>query len=123
MIIAMSGSPLLFAAGVAGGPIPPSAVPFIALLFAMLAVWLFLVSWLFSRLRDRHASTYEAMGSPSLFWNNSVRGNWLFLKFLISSQWRDLGDSEVSKAIHCLRISLIVYPILFLACVALLFLG
>lgn len=124
MIIAMSRSPLLFAIGVvAGGPIPPREIPFLALLFAMLAAWLVLVSWLFSRLRDRHAPTYEAMGSPSLFRNNSARCNWLFLRFLCSSDWRDLGDPAASKVIHSLRILLVVYPILFLACAAILFLG
>ena len=59
-----------------------------ALLMAMVATWFVLISWLFRRLRERHASTYEAMGSPTLFWNNSIRNNWLFMKFLFSSEWR-----------------------------------
>jgi hypothetical protein len=75
------------------------ATAWFAVLFAMVAVWFVLISWLFRRLRDHHASTYEAMGSPSLFWNNSMRNNWLFMKFLFGSQWRELGDPAIANCL------------------------
>jgi hypothetical protein len=119
----MSSVAFPFVIGVAGGPFPLVAIPLFGVLFAMVAVWFILCSWLFHRLRVLHHSTYEAMGSPSLFWNNSLRNNWLFLKFLLSSHWRELDDSAISRVIPFLRVWLVVYPFLFAALLVLLFLG
>jgi hypothetical protein len=77
-------------------------------LFILAIVWLGLIVWLFRRLRLRHPATYEAMGSPSLFWNNSMRNNWLLLKFLFGGQWRALGDARLSAVIRGMRVLLIV---------------
>jgi hypothetical protein len=93
-----------------------------AVLLAMVATWFILVSWLFSRLRNRHAVIYETMGSPSLFWNSSPRNNWLFLKFIFSSQWRTLGDPAVAKAVRFMRIFLVFYTCFFLSFVGFFFL-
>jgi hypothetical protein len=84
-----------------------------ALLMAMVATWFVLISWLFSRLRERHASTYEAMGSPTLFWNYSNRNNWLFMKFLFSSEWRGLNDPAVANVCRFMRIFIIAFYFLF----------
>jgi len=73
---------------------------------AMAGVWLVLVVWLFCRLRDRHASTYVALGSPNLFWNNTLRSQWLFLRFLYSSRRHELGDESASKVVGLLRVLL-----------------
>ena len=89
-----------------------------ALLMAMVATWFVLISWLFRRLRERHASTYEAMGSPTLFWNNSIRNNWLFMKFLFSSEWRGLRDPAVANVCRFMRIFIVVYFLFFLGFVA-----
>src|SRR5262245_378994 len=88
--------------------------PWVVLIFAMVAVWFVLSSWLFHRLRKRHASTYEAMGSPGVFWNNSWRSSWLFMKFLFGSQWRELADPAVAIACRFMRVFLIAYILLFL---------
>jgi len=109
--------------GVAGGPIPPMAVAFFVMLFATAAVWLLLIARLFSLLRDRHPAAYEAMGSPSLFWNNSVRNQWLFLKFVMTSRGRNFDDREIVRLVGFIRIILVVYPMLFVAGAAALFLG
>jgi hypothetical protein len=101
----------------------PIVVPWFSALFAMVVLWFVLVSWVFSRLRKRHPSTYEAMGSPTLFWNNSPRGNWLFLKFLYSSRWRELGDSTVSNIVRFMRVYFVIYLVLFLALVAFVFIA
>jgi hypothetical protein len=44
-------------------------------LFVMGLIWLALNQWLIQRLRKYHASTYEALGSPRLFANNSPRNS------------------------------------------------
>jgi hypothetical protein len=99
---------------VGGRPVDARIVlSFFAVLFPMVAVWFVLLSWFFRRLRNRHTATYETLGSPSLFWNNSPRNNWLFLKFLCSSRWRELGDPAIAYAVRFMRIFLVIY-LLFL---------
>jgi hypothetical protein len=122
IVIATSRVALPFVFGVAGGgPFPRAAIPLFGLLLVMVAIWFLLVSRLFHRLRDCHHSTYMAMGSPTLFWNNSLRNQWLFLKFLLASQWRDLNDPLISRIVPFLRVWLVVYPVLFMALVILVF--
>lgn len=89
-------------------------------LFALVLAWLILVWWYFRRLRRCHPATYEAIGSPSLFWNNSTRNNWLFLKFLFSAEPHSLGDRAIGRASRLMRVLFVAYPFLFLLYVALL---
>jgi hypothetical protein len=92
-----------------------------AVLWSMLLVWLYLLYWLFRRLRCKHPTCYEAIGSPSLFWNNSMRNNWLFMKFLWSPSALELGDTAVVKVVRFLRVWYVSYLILFFGCIAGLF--
>lgn len=116
--IAVSRGALPIRFGVAGGgPLPRAAIPLLGMLLAIVAIWFLLVSRLFHRLRDRHRSTYEGMGSPTIFWNNSLRNQWLFLKFLLTSQWRELNDPAISRTVPLLRVWLVVYTVLFLVLV------
>ena len=87
----------------------------IGTLFVAVIVWLALVLWFFQRLRHRHAATYEAIGSPSLFWNNSMRNNWLFNKFLFQRQWQSLGDAQLSAVARIMQIFLVLYLFAFAA--------
>ena len=113
----MFSVPLPIAAGVAaGGPFSPIMILLLGVLFVMAAAGLILISWLFHRLRNRHPSAYESIGSPSLFWNNSVRNNLLFLKFLFSSHAWELDDPQLSRVVLFLRVFLLVYVVLFLSC-------
>jgi hypothetical protein len=123
MIVTFPVSLPIAAGFVAGSHFPPIVVPLFGLLLVMVSAWLILCSWLFHRLRARHPSTYESMGSPTLFWNNSVRNNWLFGRFLFTSQWRELDDPAVSRMVPLMRFLLVVYLVLFLACMVLFFLG
>lgn len=88
---------------------------FFAVLMVMGVVWLILVSWLFRRLRTHHPSTYEGIGSLSLFWNNSMRTQWLLCKFLWSSHSGELGDSAIANVVRFMRIIFVCYVALFLA--------
>jgi hypothetical protein len=58
------------------------------------------------------------MGRPSLFWNNSIRSNWRFMKFLFGSRSRELGDRSIANACRFMRMLLVVYLILLVALVA-----
>jgi hypothetical protein len=84
---------------------------FVALM-AMVVVWFGLIIWLFRRLRTRHPETYETIGSPTLFWNNSMRNNWLFFTFLFSAKHRQLQDAATTRACIFMRIWLIAYVLL-----------
>jgi hypothetical protein len=76
----------------------------LGLAMVMVTIWFTFLLWLFRRLRNRHKSTYEAIGSPSLWWNNSPRNNWLLLRFMFSSRASGLGDPAIARAVHVMRI-------------------
>lgn len=92
-----------------------------AVLIANGAVLLVLTLWMFRLLRERHPLTYEIIGSPTLFWNNSPRNHWLFLKFLFGSQWQELDDSAVAKICPFMRVLIVVYTLVFLGLLVLSF--
>ena len=83
--------------------------------FAAVVVWLGLVLWVFHRLRIRHLATFEAIGSPSLIWNNSMRTNWLFLKFLFGPTWKQLGDQRLALVLNVMRVYIVAYLVGFAA--------
>ncbi len=84
-------------------------------LFAAAVVWLGLVLWVFHRLRNRHLATFEAIGSPSLIWNNSMRTNWLFFKFLFGPTWQQLDDRRLAVVLHVMRVYIVMYLVAFAA--------
>ena len=98
--------------------IPGTFFVCLAILVAMAYTGLALLAWLFRRLRRRHPATYEAIGSPSLVWNNSLRNNWLFLKFVLSAKPSKLGDRAVERTVGFIRVFFVVYVIYFLCLVA-----
>jgi hypothetical protein len=59
--------------------------------------YLAMISYFFRYLRTYHESAWMALGSPSLFLNNSLRNNWLVLKFLVTRRHRHLNDSRASR--------------------------
>jgi hypothetical protein len=79
----------------------------------MVVVWFVLISRLFNQLRDKHPATYENLGSPSLFYNNSMKTNHLFLRFLCKSEFESLNDPPLVKLCRFARIYLASYMILF----------
>jgi hypothetical protein len=78
-------------------------------IFALAIIWLAAVVWLFRRLRTRHPVTYEAIGSPDLFRNNTPRTNWQFLKFLFGGQWQSLDDPSLALVARGMQVLLVVY--------------
>jgi hypothetical protein len=80
---------------------------------AMVVIWFVLILWVFKRLRRRHPSVFESLGSPSLFWNNSPRNNFLFLRFLFGSEPRQLRDETLVRVCVFMRILIAAYLMLF----------
>jgi hypothetical protein len=58
---------------------------------------------------------YETIGSPSLFWNNSMRTGWLFIKFLFTGQWQGMGDRPLSAIARLMQVLFVVYIVGFAA--------
>ena len=94
--------------------IPAILIAVWAILLVMVLIWFGAVTWLFRRLRNHHQATYESLGSPTLFWNNSPRNNWLFAKFLFGSQWKLLDDPILNIVCPLMRVFLCVYLVAFL---------
>ncbi|HEV3298548.1 MAG TPA: hypothetical protein VG055_02865 [Planctomycetaceae bacterium] len=94
--------------------IPAILIAVWAILLVMVLIWFGAVTWLFRRLRNHHQATYESLGSPTLFWNNSPRNNWLFAKFLFGSQWKLLDDPVLNIVCPLMRAFLCVYLVAFL---------
>ena len=80
-------------------------------LFAAILAWFGLASRLIWLLRDSHNDVYESLGSPSLFLNNSIRNNWLGLKFLVTGSYRNIKDNRVTQLCRLMRLFLVVYMV------------
>jgi hypothetical protein len=93
--------------------IPALFIAVWAMLLVMVLIWFGAVTWLFRHLRNHHQATYESIGSPTLFWNNSPRNNWLFVKFLFGSRWKSLDDPLLNIACPLMRAFLCVYVVGF----------
>ena len=53
------------------------------------------------------------MGSPTLFWNNSLANGAAFLNFLWGGSFRELDDPQLSKACVFMRRFMVFYAALF----------
>jgi len=92
---------------------------FFGAMLIMVVIWFVLIARLFKRLRVKHSVIYENLGSPSLFYNNSMKSNYLFLRFLCKNEFEVLNDPPLVKLCRFARIYLAAYLILFLTMVGL----
>jgi hypothetical protein len=76
---------------------------------------------LLSRLRTRHAQTWEALGRPTLFFNNSITNSVAVLLFLWRRDYQTLGDKGSVRLASFLRSYLTVYLVLFVFAVVVFF--
>jgi hypothetical protein len=85
----------------------------------MVVIWFALITRLFNQLREKHPAIYENLGSPSLFYNNSMKTNHLFLRFLCKNEFEVLDDPPLVKLCRFARIYLASYLALFFIMVGL----
>jgi hypothetical protein len=78
-------------------------------------VGLGLTSYILSYLKTHHKSTYVDLGSPSLIANNTPSNNWLFLKFIFTNSYKNLGDSKLSRLCVTLKYIQVVWVLLMVA--------
>src|SRR4030095_5262182 len=88
------------------------------MLFVSCAVGFVLQYVFLSRLRTRHAQTWEALGRPTLFLNNSVSNSLAVLRFLWRREYRGLADEQFIRFAAFLRGYLAAYFVLFAFVVA-----
>jgi hypothetical protein len=84
-------------------------------MFPMVFLWLGLCWWVFRRPKTQHSATFRALGSPSLFWNNSLRTGWSFMRFLYRSEWKDLDDPILSRVCQFMSVLFVLYVLLFMS--------
>jgi hypothetical protein len=102
---------------------PGSFAALFSPLFVLAVVWLILIVWTFRRLQSRHPAAYEAIGSPSLFWNNSPRNNWLFVRFLFRGDWQNLGDAALAVVARSMQLLFVLYVAGFFGLIAMFLYG
>jgi hypothetical protein len=71
-----------------------------------------------SQLRARHAQTWEALGRPTLFLNNSISNSLAVLRFLWRREYRGLADEQFVRFAAFLRCYLAAYVVLLALVVA-----
>jgi hypothetical protein len=80
---------------------------FFVILFGLVAVgiviYLVLIVRLLARLRVSHPAAYEALGSPSLFINNTPRNNLALLGWLYRRDYSALGDVVTVRSADTVR--------------------
>jgi hypothetical protein len=69
---------------------------------------------LLSQLRSRHPRTWEMLGRPTMFLNNSIANGLAVQRFLWRRQYVTLGDTQFSRLASFLRGYLLVYLLLFI---------
>ena len=96
---------------------PKSVVWLFPILFAILAVsvfiWFVLMARLHRILRTRHSETYDRLGRPTLFLNNSIRNGAATIRFLLGGHFRQLRDPELLKLAGFMQVFFYAYSALF----------
>ncbi len=80
--------------------------------FLMVAPLYFaMLSRLHRILRNEYPQTYEELGSPTFFANNSLKNGWLTLRFVMTRQCHELGDARISRTCQILRVCLVAIAV------------
>lgn len=92
-----------------------------AALFLAALVWLVLMSRLYRILRTRHPETYEQLGRPTLFLNNSPQNGIATVRFLLGGHFRQLNDPELLRLGVFMQVFFYAYMVYFVSLVVLMF--
>jgi len=87
---------------------------FVSAICGLALQWTFL-----SRLRGQHLPTWEALGRPTLFLNNSIMNSTAVLRFLWRRGYRTLGDEQLARLGNFLRCYLAAYLLFFMVVIVL----
>jgi hypothetical protein len=84
-----------------------------AFLFVGTILYLALVRKLLNRLETNHPATWQELGVPSLFLNNTRINNLLVLRFLWKGQYLSLQDPALTQLASRIRGLLLVLAVSF----------
>jgi hypothetical protein len=82
-------------------------------MMAMVVVWFILMNRLFRILRTRHPATYDSIGRPTLFLNNSIKNGLLTTRFLLGRHYRKIQDPELHSLCGFLNVFFWIYLAVF----------
>lgn len=74
---------------------------------------LIFIVWTLRYIKMNHQQQWVELGSPSLFWNNSLRNNYLFLRFLFTRSYVKHSDPKLTWACNLLVLFYTGYAIYF----------
>lgn len=79
------------------------------LLFFLMVCWFIFLKLIFSRLKKYYTEEYKALGEPGVLWNNSLRNNFLFAKFLFTRKYKKLNDNFMQISCDLMLVLLVIY--------------
>ncbi len=65
------------------------------------------------RLKKEHPKKWSEIGSPTLFYNNSIENNLKVTRFMWRNEYRELNDPYLNRMIASQKILFIIYVVLF----------
>lgn len=75
-----------------------------AAILAIFAASYAISAWFLRYLKRAHTQTWEELGSPSAFLNNTIANSWKVSRFVWSGQHKNLADPKLSLAIYGMRL-------------------
>lgn len=84
-------------------------------LFIAVNINLILAAIFQSRMKRRHNEEWKTIGSPAIFYNNSVNNNILGIKYLMSKRHLICNDPVIDWLVYVKRFILIISYFLFVA--------
>ena len=84
-------------------------------MMAMVVTWFILMNRLFKILRTRHPDTYNSIGRPTLFPNNSIQNGFLAIRFLLGKRYRQIQDPELHSLCNFLNVFFWLYSLVFIS--------
>jgi hypothetical protein len=84
--------------------------------FVLIILWLigfYLWRRILFLLKKNHLQEWEKLGSPTLFFNNSVKNNVTMLKYIRRKEYLNLNDSDLTIFCNIYRYFIVGYLIFF----------
>lgn len=78
------------------------------LLFTLVPIYLYRLHLLLKKLKECNREEWNRLGAPTLIMNNSLRNNYLVIKWLLCEEYLNLDDQNIVKKARLCRILLII---------------
>lgn len=85
----------------------------ILVLSTMFVLGFALQAWMLRLMRKRHGDVWEKLGSPTLFFNASIKRDFVIQRYLKRKEYDLLDDQELSSVCRALVILQRIYMLVF----------